>query len=95
MAITIDAIHENGVLRPVQPLELAEHERVRLTLEPQVPQAPEPASTDESLEPSPLSLVERITALAAEVPSEVVRSWPTDGASQHDHSLYGTPRRTE
>jgi predicted DNA-binding antitoxin AbrB/MazE fold protein len=33
MAITIEATYENGVLVPIQRLELAEHERVRLTVE--------------------------------------------------------------
>jgi len=33
MATRIEAIYENGVLRPVTPLALAEHERVTLTIE--------------------------------------------------------------
>ena len=33
MTITIDAIYENGVLRPIQPLALQEHEQVRVTVE--------------------------------------------------------------
>ncbi len=34
MSITIDAIYESGVLRPLSPLpNLQEHERVRLTIE--------------------------------------------------------------
>ena len=28
MSIQVDAIYENGVLRPLQPLDLTEHERV-------------------------------------------------------------------
>jgi predicted DNA-binding antitoxin AbrB/MazE fold protein len=34
MAITVEAIYENGVLKPSQPLSLKEHEKVRLTVEP-------------------------------------------------------------
>ena len=34
MAITVEAIYENGVLKPIQPLSLKEHEKVRLTIEP-------------------------------------------------------------
>ena len=34
MAITVEAIYENGVLRPVQPLPLQEQEKVRVTIEP-------------------------------------------------------------
>jgi predicted DNA-binding antitoxin AbrB/MazE fold protein len=36
MAIVIDATYESGVLKPVRPLPLAEHEFVRLTIEPQL-----------------------------------------------------------
>jgi predicted DNA-binding antitoxin AbrB/MazE fold protein len=35
MAITVEAVYENGVLKPVQTLPLKEHERVRLTVEPE------------------------------------------------------------
>lgn len=34
MTISIDAVFENGALRPLQPLTLAEHERVRILIEP-------------------------------------------------------------
>ena len=33
MAITTDAVYENGMLKPVQPLPLQEHEKVRITIE--------------------------------------------------------------
>jgi predicted DNA-binding antitoxin AbrB/MazE fold protein len=33
MPITIEAVYESGVLKPVQPLPLKEHERVRVTVE--------------------------------------------------------------
>jgi predicted DNA-binding antitoxin AbrB/MazE fold protein len=42
--MTIDATCENGVFVPAQRPELAEHERVRLTIEP-APTAPAPAGT--------------------------------------------------
>ena len=35
MPLTIEAIYENGVLKPVQPLPLKEHEKVRITIEPE------------------------------------------------------------
>jgi predicted DNA-binding antitoxin AbrB/MazE fold protein len=34
MTITVEAIYENGVLRPIEPLPLAEHDKVRVTVEP-------------------------------------------------------------
>lgn len=40
MAITIEATYENGVFVPVQTVDLADNERVRLTIEP--PVVPDP-----------------------------------------------------
>jgi len=34
MSITIEAIYENGILKPIQPLPLKEHEKVTLTIQP-------------------------------------------------------------
>jgi predicted DNA-binding antitoxin AbrB/MazE fold protein len=34
MAISVEAVYENGVLKPAQPLPLKEHEKVRITIEP-------------------------------------------------------------
>jgi predicted DNA-binding antitoxin AbrB/MazE fold protein len=33
MSLTIDAIYENGVLRPLENLDLADHQQVRVTIE--------------------------------------------------------------
>lgn len=35
--ITIEAIYENGMLKPAQPLPLKEHERVQVTIHPAAP----------------------------------------------------------
>jgi predicted DNA-binding antitoxin AbrB/MazE fold protein len=78
MAITVEAIYENGVLKPERPLPFKEHEKVKITVEQNGP-----------------SLAERIVALARSLPPEIVETWPTDGASQHDHYLYGAPKRPE
>jgi predicted DNA-binding antitoxin AbrB/MazE fold protein len=32
MPLQVDAVYENGVLRPLQPLDLREHERVRVSV---------------------------------------------------------------
>lgn len=34
MAITVEAIYENGMFKPTQPLPLQEHERVQITIQP-------------------------------------------------------------
>jgi predicted DNA-binding antitoxin AbrB/MazE fold protein len=33
MTVTVEAVYENGVLKPAQPLPLREHETVRVTIE--------------------------------------------------------------
>lgn len=36
MLTNIDAVYEDGVLKPVSPLPLKEHEKVRMTVEPKI-----------------------------------------------------------
>ena len=78
MAITVEAIYENGVLKPAEPLPFKEHEKVSVTVEVRQP-----------------SLAERIVTLARALPPETLDRLPADGASQHDHYIYGTPKRPE
>lgn len=33
--------------------------------------------------------------IIAKIPDEILQQLPTDGAAQHDHYLYGTPKREE
>jgi hypothetical protein len=47
------------------------------------------------LESARLPLVERIVARARALPQETLDRLPADGASQHDHYIYGTPKRPE
>ena len=39
MSVTVEAIYENGVLKPVQALPLSEHEKVRVTVHTSVSRA--------------------------------------------------------
>lgn len=39
------------------------------------------------------SLGEQIAAIFADVPDEDWEKLPKDGAEQHDHYIYGTPKR--
>jgi predicted DNA-binding antitoxin AbrB/MazE fold protein len=39
MVQIINAIYEEGVLKPLQPLDIQEHARVRVTIEPEMPEA--------------------------------------------------------
>jgi predicted DNA-binding antitoxin AbrB/MazE fold protein len=34
MPLTVEAVYENGVLKPAQPLPLKEHEKVQVTIQP-------------------------------------------------------------
>ncbi|MGI8980178.1 MAG: antitoxin family protein [Pirellulaceae bacterium] len=95
MTITIDATYEGGVLVPAQPLPLHEHERVRVTVEPQDERRTDIPTGSTAGEPRQPSLAERIVARAHALPPEVLDSLPVDGASQHDHYIYGTPKRPE
>jgi len=36
MPLTVEAIYENGVLKPAQPLPLQEHEKVQITIQPAI-----------------------------------------------------------
>ncbi len=47
MALLVDAIYENGVLRPLSPLALPEHARVRLSVDG--PAGNGPADDDRAL----------------------------------------------
>jgi hypothetical protein len=47
------------------------------------------------LESAPVPLAERIVARARALPQEVLDQLPSDGAAQHDHYIYGTPKRPE
>lgn len=78
MAITVEAIYEDGVLKPAQPLPFEEHEKVRITVAE-----------------SRLSLAEQIAARVRALPPETLDRLPADGAAEHDHYIYGTPKRSE
>lgn len=47
------------------------------------------------LEPARPPIWERVAALTADAPPEELLKPPVDGASQHDHYLYGVPKRPE
>lgn len=86
MSQTVEAIYENGVLRPVEPLEgIREQARVKLTVEV------EPAV--DAAAPAVKPIWELAEELMRNVPEEVRARLPTDGAEQHDHYVYGTPKR--
>lgn len=42
----------------------------------------------------PRPIWEMVEELLKAIPQEVQDSLPTDGSEQHDHYIYGTPKRT-
>lgn len=55
------------------------------------PEANQPATSGDAQEPKPIW--EEILDLTADVPAEEWDKLPSDLAEQHDHYIYGTPKR--
>ena len=53
MTLTVEAVYENGVLKPIQPLPLKEHERVQVTIQPTTSRARLTAGETVSLRSQP------------------------------------------
>jgi len=75
----INAIYENGVFRPIDTVDLPNNMQVRLTYEPIKASGGHPA-------------LKRLLEIAERYPTNP--DSPTDRAAQHDHYLYGTPKRS-
>jgi Arc/MetJ-type ribon-helix-helix transcriptional regulator len=73
-------------------LDAAMTEAARLLLQQlEQRQAPEPPPTAEP--PAHKPIWEVAEELAASIPPEEWDKLPVDGAAQHDHYIYGTPKR--
>jgi predicted DNA-binding antitoxin AbrB/MazE fold protein len=80
--MVIQAIYENGVFRPTEPVQLPESCQVELVLCERC--------TDGTASTAGASLA-NLAAIATEHPNNP--NAPSDLASQHDHYLYGAPKR--
>ncbi len=79
--MTTVKVHFDGkVLVPEEPVDLP----MNCALEVQIKPASPSASGGKPL----LKLVKALAALPANP------EWPSDGAAQHDHYLYGSPKRS-
>ena len=77
MATRIDAIFEDGVFRPTEPVSMAEGERVQLVI----------VSPDDPVDPRlPASILAEIAALPLESSDDETT------ARDHDRYLYGSER---
>ena len=79
MTTTLRAHFDGKVLVPDEPVELPTDCVLQLEVTSQGTVANDP---------TPL---ERLAQIARELPDDL--DLPTDGAAQHDHYLYGTPKR--
>ena len=77
--MTVKARFDGKVFVPEGPVDLPVGQAVRVEIE---------AETITSGPPDFAALLEKLAAFP------VNENWPTDGAAQHDHYLYGTPKRT-
>jgi predicted DNA-binding antitoxin AbrB/MazE fold protein len=74
--ITVDAVFEGGVLRPVQALPLTEHQRVTLTVHVATPAAEWPADVAAIYR----EIAEEDRRLAEAMWPTVKETWPQGGA---------------
>ena len=81
MIANVKARISNGVLTPLEPLDLEEGKEEVVSIE----DAPPPAKGKESI----LEMFER---LRKSVPPEAWDNMPTDGAKNYKHYLYGHPK---
>lgn len=82
MTMTIDAVYEAGVFRPLEPADLPEGEQVKLTVN-----APDLAEL-ERLAPDPRRLAEIMAEIAAMPMEAGSREF---AGTEHDRILYGGP----
>ena len=81
MIANVKARFSNGVLTPLEPLDLKEGEEEEVSIEhAQSPDAEAP------------SLLDMIDDLHECVPQDVWSGGPSDGAKNYKHYLYGRPR---
>ena len=84
MSQQLKAIYEDGVFRPLEPVQLKEHQEVTLVLE----RTEHAASSVDAVKP----IWEIAADLVDEAPLDAVDALPTDGAAQHDHYLYAASK---
>ena len=81
MITNVKARYANGVLTPLEPLDLEEGREVMVSIEDTTAPAKEPESI--------LAMFER---LRKSVPQDAWDNMPTDGAKNYKHYLYGHPK---
>jgi Arc/MetJ-type ribon-helix-helix transcriptional regulator len=101
MTIHLPEELENGILAAVRSgrfasLDDAMTEAAALLLQRlgQPPNGAEtPVANEEAAAPTHKPIWEEFEEIAASIPTEEWSKLPRDGAEQHDHYIYGTPKR--
>ena len=84
MTTTVKATYANGVLTPLEPLDLEEGEQVTVSIE-EVP----------AVGGGLAAIAKRIRKLHKSMPQDAGDSLPTDLARNKKHYLYGHPREDD
>ena len=80
MTIDVDAVYEDGVLKPERPLALKEKAKVHVTIEAK---AEETAPAKDDDDPTGWKAIDALRG--------IVKGAPPDVAENHDKYLYGDP----
>jgi Arc/MetJ-type ribon-helix-helix transcriptional regulator len=72
---------------------IAEAVRAYLSTRVHGPASPGPAAEPEEAAETHKPIWEEFEEIAASIPAEEWAKLPVDGAEQHDHYIYGTPKR--
>lgn len=84
----MSANSERAILEKIQALPDEKQQEVLVLVDKMLKEEQEPRPR-ENVRP----IWEIITELSSEIPVEEWAKLPTDGAEQHDHYLYGSPKR--
>jgi ribosomal 50S subunit-associated protein YjgA (DUF615 family) len=84
----MSANSERAILEKIQALPDEKQQEVLALVDKMLKEEQEPRPR-ENVRP----IWEIITELSSEIPMEEWAKLPTDGAEQHDHYLYGSPKR--
>ena len=53
------------------------------------------SESEKSVKPKKRKLLEKLESIMKELPPDAFEGYPTDGSLNHDHYLYGSPKREE
>ena len=92
MIANVRARFSNGVLTPLEPLDLEEGDEVMVTVE-----GATAVESEERLAPKRglAAIVERVKERQKDIPPEEWADVPTDLAKNHKHYLYGHPKEED